>query len=69
MKQAISEAAMLKEIMETVSHPNILHIERVFQVGSKFYLVFPICGGGELYEHVIKRGHFDERVRTCSTYL
>jgi calcium/calmodulin-dependent protein kinase I len=29
-------------------------------VGSKFYLVFPLCVGGELYEHIIKRGHFTE---------
>jgi serine/threonine protein kinase len=30
------------------------------QVGNKFYLVFPLCTGGELYEHVIRRGHFSE---------
>jgi hypothetical protein len=29
---AISEAEMLKDIMENVSRPNIMHIERVFQV-------------------------------------
>jgi hypothetical protein len=29
-------------------------------VGSKFYMVFPLCTGGELYEHIIKRGHFTE---------
>ena len=63
-----------------------MHIEKVFQVGNKFYLVFPLCTGGgiiyimpsecpfschlnnniymiffvELYEHVIRRGHFSE---------
>ncbi len=46
--------------MENISHPNVMHIEKVFQVGSKFYLVFPLCTGGELYEHVIRRGHFTE---------
>ncbi len=60
MKMAILEAEMLKDIMENVSHPNIMHIERVFQVGSKFYLVFPLCTGGELYEHIIKKGWFSE---------
>ena len=60
MKMAISEAEMLKEIMENISHPNIMHIDKVFQVGSKFYLVFPLCTGGELYDHVIRRGHFNE---------
>jgi serine/threonine protein kinase len=61
MQVALKEAEMLKEIMENISHPNIMHIEKVFQVGSKFYLVFPLCTGGELYEHVIRRGKFTER--------
>ena len=60
MRMAVQEAEMLKDIMENVSHPNIMHIERVFQVGSKFYMVFPLCTGGELYEHIIKKGHFTE---------
>eukprot|EP01039_Chlorochromonas_danica_P000439 gene439-473_t len=61
MQMAVSEAEMLKDIMENVSHPSIMHIEKVFQVGSKFYLVFPLCTGGELYEHIIKKGHFTEK--------
>eukprot|EP01039_Chlorochromonas_danica_P008334 gene8337-9187_t len=60
MKMAISEAQFLKTIVETVSHPNILYIEKVFQVGSKFYLVFPLCTGGELYDAVVTRGHYSE---------
>ena len=40
MQMAISEAEMLKEIMENVSHPNLMHIEKVFQVGSKFTWYF-----------------------------
>ena len=60
MQMALQEAEMLKDIMEKISHPNIIHIEKVFQVGSKFYLVFPLCQGGELYEHIIRRGRFTE---------
>lgn len=29
MSMALAEAAMLKEIMENISHPSILHIEKV----------------------------------------
>ena len=32
MQMAVSEAEMLKDIMENISHPNIMHIEKVFQV-------------------------------------
>ena len=60
MQMALREAEILKDIMEKVSHPNIMHIEKVFQVGSKFYMVFPLCTGGELYDHIIRRGHFTE---------
>jgi serine/threonine protein kinase len=38
-----------------------MQIEKVFQVVDKFYLVFPLCTGGELYDAVVRRGHFTER--------
>lgn len=61
MAAAVAEAQFLKRIVEKVAHPNILHIEKVFQVGSKFYMVFPLCTGGELYDAVVSRGHFTEQ--------
>ena len=61
MDMAVAEAEMLMNIMDRVNqHPNIMEINKVFQVGDKFYLVFPLCTGGELYDAVIKRGHFTE---------
>jgi len=33
MKMAMSEAEMLKDIMENISHKNVMNIEKVFQVG------------------------------------
>ena len=39
MQMALAEAEMLKEIMENISHPNIMHIDKVFQVGNKFYFL------------------------------
>jgi serine/threonine protein kinase len=60
MANAVGEAQFLKTIVEKVSHPNIMQIQKVFQVGSKFYLVFPLCTGGELYDALVKRGHFTE---------
>ena len=60
MNMAMKEAEMVKDITENISHPNIMVIEKVFQIGSKFYLVFPLCTGGELYEHIIRIGNFTE---------
>jgi serine/threonine protein kinase len=61
MQMAITEAKLLKEITKNVCHPCIMQIEKVFQVVDKFYLVFPLCTGGELYDAVVRRGHFTER--------
>ena len=61
MEMAAAEAEMLLNIMERVNHhPNIMEISKVFHVGDKFYLVFPLCTGGELYNAIVKRGHFTE---------
>ena len=38
MQMALSEAEMLKDIMENISHPNILHIEKV-----RYYRVLLCC--------------------------
>jgi serine/threonine protein kinase len=63
--RAVAEVEMLMNITQTISHPNIMCIERVFQVGDKFYMVFPLCTGGELYEAIIKRRHFTEFDAAC----
>lgn len=60
MAMALAEAQFLKNIVDNVAHPNIMQIEKVFQVGSKFYLVFPLCTGGELFDAIASRGHFTE---------
>lgn len=60
MSLAMQEAEMLKDIVENITHPHIMQIEKIVQIGSRFYLIFPLCKGGELYEHVVKRGHFTE---------
>ena len=38
MNMAISEAELLKEIMEHISHPNIMHIEKVHYI----YIIYTI---------------------------
>eukprot|EP01040_Poterioochromonas_malhamensis_P000193 gene193-201_t len=59
-RAAIAEAVFLKQIAETIRHPNIMPIKKIFQVGSRFYLAFPLCTGGELFDAIVDRGHFSE---------
>ena len=44
MQMAVSEAEMLKDIMEQITHPNIMTIEKVFQVRTALSLP-NICHG------------------------
>jgi serine/threonine protein kinase len=60
MKSALAEANMLKDIMEHVAHPNIIAIKKIIHFGPKFYLIFPLCTGGELLEHIVRQRHFKE---------
>jgi len=60
MKSALAEVSMLKDIVEHVAHPNIMEIKKIIHFGHKFYLVFPLCTGGELLEHIIRQRHFKE---------
>lgn len=36
-------------------HPNMVHLEEVFEDRDYFYLVFELCSGGELFDHVVKK--------------
>ena len=57
---AIAEAKLQRNITTTINNPNILHIEKVFHVGDKMYLVFPLCSGGELFKTLASKGNYDE---------
>ena len=58
MQMAVSEAEMLKDIMENVSHPNIMHIEKVRQSVSQ-----SVC---QRSSYVAKQQ--PKRKRLCSHY-
>lgn len=60
MENAIEELHLLHNLSQGLSHPNIMTIEKSFHIGNKFYQIFPLCAGGELYEHVSQQGHFSE---------
>ena len=47
-------------IMKSLDHPNIIRLFEVFEDEQNLYLVMEICLGGELFDRVIKSGHFSE---------
>lgn len=50
-----------KSILEEVSHPFILDLKYSFQDMKKIYFVTEFCQGGELFFHLSKVGHFNEK--------
>ena len=60
MKLAVSEAQILMDVMARVAHPNIMEIKKVYHIGDRFYLIFPLCEGGELIQRVREKVRFTE---------
>ncbi|XP_074086345.1 serine/threonine-protein kinase 33 isoform X2 [Macrotis lagotis] len=62
--QAGSSAVKLLErevnILKSVNHEHIIHLERVFETPKRMYLVMELCEDGELKEILFNKGHFSE---------
>ncbi|KAI2558593.1 serine/threonine kinase 33, partial [Homo sapiens] len=62
--EAGSSAVKLLErevnILKSVKHEHIIHLEQVFETPKKMYLVMELCEDGELKEILDRKGHFSE---------
>ncbi|XP_072475607.1 serine/threonine-protein kinase 33 [Notamacropus eugenii] len=63
-EKAGSSAVKLLErevnILKSVNHEHIIHLERVFETPKRMYLVMELCEDGELKEVLNSKGHFSE---------
>lgn len=41
-------------------HPNIIHMEDVFESDAKIHMVMEIMQGGELFDYVVEKGTLSE---------
>lgn len=48
-------------IMKRLDHPNIIRLFEVFEDEKDLFLVMELCTGGELFDRIVKSGHFSER--------
>jgi len=48
-------------ILKEIDHPNIVKMYEFFEDEKRYYLVTEICKGGELFDEVLRLGHFTER--------
>ncbi|KAK9713291.1 hypothetical protein RND81_06G017300 [Saponaria officinalis] len=48
--------------LSTVTHPNIIRLFSVFQVGGSLFLVFEFCSEGSLASYIQRHGKVEEQI-------
>ena len=48
------------QILNTLSHPNIIKFHEAFIDYRYVHMVTDLCEGGELFDRIVKKGKFDE---------
>lgn len=48
------------DILKTLDHPNIIKLYETFEDQDRVFLIFELCHGGELFNAILERGHFNE---------
>ena len=53
---------MEKEVMMTIKHPNLMHMDYMFTNEHRIYFIMPFINGGELYKIFQEKKRFEESV-------
>lgn len=48
-------------IMKSLNHPNVIKMYEVYEGDYHIYLVLELLKGGELFDRIVKKGHYSEK--------
>jgi serine/threonine protein kinase len=48
------------ELLRSLRHPHIIHLEDIFADNKRLYLVMELSSGGDLFDRVVKKKHYPE---------
>ena len=48
------------KVLKMLDHPNIIHLEDVYETNDRIYMVMDLMYGGELFDYVVERGTLKE---------
>jgi len=56
-------ASLMTEIhiLSALDHPHIIKLYETFDEGSEFYIVTELVEGGELFDRIVKKAHYNEK--------
>lgn len=57
-RQSLEKEKLESKILESMSHPFIVHLYKTFRTDDEFFIVMEFLQGGELHQHLKKAGRF-----------
>jgi len=65
-----AEAQLWNEIviLRKLEHPNIIRLHETFEDDSNIFMVFELCRGGELFDHLVRNGSLAEKTAMRLAY-
>jgi len=49
------------DILKRIQHPNIISVVEIFESDKYLYLIMELATGGELFDEIVKVGHYSEK--------
>jgi len=57
-RSSLEKEKLESKILESMSHPFIVHLYKTFRTEEEFFIVMELLSGGELHQHLKKAGRF-----------